>query len=141
MKRTLIAALLVGAATGIAAGQTTAPPVELGTVTDLGTGKVTVVYDEALTKEFEISREIIDRIQAEFGESAVYDNGQDLPDSIDAALEPGNMLPEDIEVSAVPDKLGDLPTLGEGRWVAVGDHLVEVSPDNRIVMVLYDALP
>lgn len=135
------AALLVAAATGLAAAQTT-PPAQTGAVTDLESGDVTVVYDKALTEEFEVSREIIDRVEAEFGQSAVYDNGQDLPQGLDAALAPGNMLPEGVETAAVPEQLGDLPTLGQGTsWVAVGEHLVEVTPDNRIVMVVYDALP
>ena len=144
--RTLASALLLAAATGVAGAQTT-PPVP-GTdaakeaVTNLGTGNVTIVYDKALSDEFEVSRDIVERVQAEFGEHAVYDNGQDLPEGIDAQLAPGNPLPEGVEVGDVPEQLGDLPTLGEGtRWVAVGEHLVEVTPDNTIVMVVYDALP
>src|SRR5690606_4776014 len=124
-----------------AVAQTT-PPAQTGEITDLRSGDVTVVYDQELTGEFEVSREIIDRIQSEFGEHAVYDNGQQLPEGIDAAIAPGNMLPEEAGAGPVPERLGDLPTLGEGtRWVSVGEHLVEVTPDNRIVMVLYDALP
>jgi hypothetical protein len=111
-------------------------------VTDADTGQtVTVVYDKALSQEFEISREIVDRVKAEFGETAVYDNGQDLPAGLDGALVPGNTLPEGV-AGEVPAELGDLPTLGEGtHWVAAGEHLVEVTPDNTIVMVVYDALP
>ncbi|HET7410687.1 MAG TPA: hypothetical protein VFJ13_10860 [Paracoccaceae bacterium] len=148
-KRLLPAALLVGAATGLAVAQTTpptttqaAPPATEKTVQDLRSGEVTVVYDQELSEEFEVSRDIIDRVEAEFGQSAVYDNGQQLPEGIDDAIAPGNMLPETAGVSEVPEQLGDLPTLGVGtHWVAVGEHLVEVTPENRIVMVLYDALP
>ena len=145
--RTLTAALLMAGATGAAAAQTTppvkaTPPVQTGEITDLRSGDVTVVYDKELSSEFEVSREIIDRVEAEFGESAIFDNGQDLPQGVDSALTPGNMLPEGVETAAVPDQLGDLPTLGQGSsWVAVGEHLVEVTRDNRIVMVVYDALP
>ena len=142
MFRTLLpASLLVGTMTGLAVAQT-APPAPEASVTDLDTGQVTVVYDESLTKEFEVSRDILDRIQTEFGEHAVYDNGQQLPEGVNDAIAPGNMLPDSVETSAVPSRLGDLPTLGQGtHWVAVGEHMVEVTPDNRIVMVLYDALP
>lgn len=141
MRRIVCAGLLAGVA-GTAAAQATAPAVPEQVVTDLDTGNVTVIYDETLSEEFNVSRAIIDRVQAEFGEHAVYDNGDDLPDGIDQALVPGNTLPEDTPVAEVPEKLGDLPTLGEGtRWIAAGEHLVEVTPDNVIVMVLYDALP
>jgi hypothetical protein len=138
MKRSVLAALFLGAATTMAAGQQATTTV----VTDAETGQtVTVVYDRALTEEFEINRQIVDRVKAEFGESAVYDNGQDLPAGIDAALVPGNKLPEGV-AGEVPAELGDLPTLGEGtHWVAAGEHVVEVTPDNTIVMVVYDALP
>jgi hypothetical protein len=138
MKRTVLAMLLLGATTGMAAGQATTK-----VVTDADTGRtITVVYDKELSREFEISREIVDRVEAEFGKTAVYDNGQDLPPTVDAALVPGNTLPAGAEVTQPPAALGDLPTLGEGtHWVAAGEHLVEVTPDNTIVMVVYDALP
>jgi hypothetical protein len=138
MKRTILAALFLGATTTMAAGQAATTTV----VTDAETGQpVTVVYDKALSEEFEVNREIVDRVKEKFGESAVYDNGQDLPAGLDAALVPGNTLPEGI-AGEVPAELGDLPTLGEGtHWVAAGEHLVEVTPENTIVMVVYDALP
>lgn len=147
MKRIAIATIALTAFAGLAAAQTADTPVpgkdaQTAEVTDLRSGQVTLVYDQALSKEFEVSREIIERIKAEFGESAVYDNGQDLPEDLDGVLQPGGMLPADTDIAEVPEQLGDLPTLGEGtRWVAVGEHLVEVGPDNTIVMVVYDALP
>ena len=139
MQRTLVAALFLGATSTLAFGQ--AAPTTV--VTDADTGRpVTVVYDKALSEEFEIKREIVDRVKEEFGENAVFDAGQDLPEGLDAALIPGSPMPEDVETSEVPSELSDLPTLGEGtHWVAAGEHLVEVTPDNTIVMVVYDALP
>jgi hypothetical protein len=138
MKRTVLAVLLLGATTTMAAGQATTEVVR-----DADTGEViTVVYDKQLSKEFEISREIVDRVEAEFGNSAIYDNGQDLPPNVDETLMPGNTLPASVSVQEPPAELGDLPTLGEGtHWVAAGEHLVEVTPENTIVMVVYDALP
>ncbi len=138
MKRTLLAMLLLGGATTIAAAQATTEVVR-----DADTGQIkTIVYDKELTKEFEVNREIVDRVEAAFGKTAVYDNGQDLPAGLDDALEPGNKLPEGVDVKDPPAELGDLPTLGTGtHWVAAGEHLVEVTPDNTIVMVVYDALP
>ena len=141
MKRTGLAALLVGAATTIAAAQSTTPaPKEV--VTDLNTGEVTVVYDETLTEEFEVNRAIVERVQAEFGEYAAYESTDELPPAINSEIVPGEMLPEGAPVEPVPAALSDLPTLGEGtRWMQTGNHLVEVADDNRIVMVVYDALP
>jgi hypothetical protein len=138
MKRTVLAVLLLGATTTMAAGQVTTEVVR-----DADTGDIkTIVYDKELTKEFEVSREIVDRVESTFGKTAVYDNGQDLPAGLDQALTPGNTLPASVSVQEPPAELGDLPTLGEGtHWVAAGEHLVEVTPDNTIVMVVYDALP
>lgn len=142
MKRTMLAVLLLGTTTSFAptlAGAQATNEV----IRDADTGEIrTIIYDKELTREFEINREIVDRVQAAFGETAVYDNGQDLPAGLDAALAPGNKLPEGVNVEEPPAELGDLPTLGEGtHWVAAGEHLVEVTPDNTIVMIVYDALP
>jgi hypothetical protein len=143
MRRTVLATLLLGGMTTMAAAQATSGQATTEVVRDADTGQIrTIVYDKELTKEFEINRQIVDRVQAAFGETAVYDNGQDLPAGLDDALEPGNKLPEDIDTKEPPAELGDLPTLGTGtHWVAAGEHLVEVTPDNTIVMVVYDALP
>lgn len=142
MTRSILAALFIGASTALMATLAAGQAATTTVVTDADTGQtVTVVFDKSLSEEFEINREIVERVKAEFGESAVYDNGQDLPAGLDAALVPGNTLPEDV-AGEVPAGLGDLPTLGEGsRWVSAGEHLVEVTPDNTIVMVVYDALP
>ena len=138
MRRTIFAALFLGATTTLAVGQSATTTV----VTDAETGQtVTVVYDKALSEEFEVNREIVDRVKAEFGESAVYDNGQDLPAGLDEALVPGNTLPGGV-AGEVPAELGDLPTLADNsEWVASGNHLVEVASDGTIVMVVYNALP
>ena len=147
MRYAVLVALLLGAAPAAALAQTAASPdptkdAAKAEVTELDTGKVTIVYDKALSEEFEIDREIVDRVQAEFGEHAVYDNGQDLPEGIEDSIVPGSVLPETAEVQDVPEQLGDLPTLADGsHWIAVGEHLVEVTPDNTVVMVVYDALP
>ena len=147
MRYAVLVALLLGAAPAAALAQTAASPdptkdAAKAEVIELDTGKVTIVYDKALSEEFEIDREIVDRVQAEFGEHAVYDNGQDLPEGIEDSIVPGSVLPETAEVQDVPEQLGDLPTLADGsHWIAVGEHLVEVTPDNTVVMVVYDALP
>jgi hypothetical protein len=139
MNRTLLAALFLGAMSSLAFGQAATTTV----VTDADSGRpVTVVYDKALSEEFEIKREIVDRVKEKFGENAVFDAGQDLPEGLEAALLPGSPMPEEVEVGEVPPELSDLPTLGEGtRWVSAGEHLVEVTDDNTIVMIVYDALP
>jgi hypothetical protein len=138
MKRTIVAALLLGAGTNLALGQAMT-----GVVKDADTDRpVTVIYDKALSEEFEIKREIVERVKEEFGENAVFDAGQGLPEGLKAALVPGSSLPDDVETGDVPSELSDLPTLGEGtRWVTAGEHLVEVTDDNSIVMIVYDALP
>jgi hypothetical protein len=147
MKYAIPIAVALGIAPGLAFAQTATTPdpatdAAKAEVTELDTGKVTIVYDKALSEEFAVSRDIVDRVKAEFGEHAVYDNGQDLPQGMDGSIAPGAMLPESVEVGEVPEQLGDLPTLAEGsHWVTVGEHLVEVTPDNTVVMVVYDALP
>jgi hypothetical protein len=124
MKRTILAALFVGAATTIAAAD------------------VIVVYDVGLGEKFEIKREIVDRVKEKFGKYAVYDSKDELPASMDSEIMPGEPLPENASIEKVPQELGDLPTLGEDtHWVAVGNHLVEMADDNMVVMAVYEALP
>ncbi len=96
-----------------------------------------------MSDKFEIKRDIVDRAQEAFGEAAAYETPQDLPDSINAEIVPGEKLPADAPTKAVPAELGDLPKLSDNsHWVATGNHLVEVSDDdNTIVMVVYNALP
>ena len=124
MRRTILAALFVGAATTMAGAD------------------VVVVYDVALGQKFELKREIVDRVQEEFGEHAVYESTEELPPSIETEIVPGEPLAENAPVEPVPEELGDLPTLGEDtHWIATGNHLVEVTDDNTVVMVVYEALP
>ena len=143
MNRPVLVALLLGVATTVVFGQTATP-----VVTDADTGRpvtgvpVTVVYDRSLSEEFEAKREIVGRVKEEFGKNVVFDAGQELPEGLEAALLPGSPMPPEVNVGDVPPELGDLPKLGEGtRWVTAGEHLVEVTPENRIVMIIYDALP
>jgi hypothetical protein len=135
MKRTLLAALLLGAATSYAAADTASA--------DIDSGKAVILYDATMAEKFEIKREIVDRAQEAWGEYAAYETPQDLPDTVNAEIVPGNMLPEGTPTQEVPAELGDLPTLAdEGtHWVASGNHLIEVTDDNMIVMVVYNALP
>jgi hypothetical protein len=135
MKRTLLAALLLGAATSYAAADTASA--------DIDSGKAVILYDATMAEKFEIKRVIVDRAQEAWGEYAAYETPQDLPDTVNAEIVPGNMLPEGTPTQEVPAELGDLPTLAdEGtHWVASGNHLIEVTDDNMIVMVVYNALP
>jgi hypothetical protein len=135
MKRTLIAALILGAGTTFAVAETAA--------TDIQAGKAVIVYDAALGEQFELKREIVERTQQAFGDSAAYETPQELPADVNAALVPGKTLPDDMATGEVPSELGDLPTLADegSHWVAAGNHLVELTEDDRIVMVVYNALP
>ncbi len=134
MKRTILAALMLGATTTIAgaagAGITADDP--------------SILYDSGMAEKFQTKREIVDRAQELFGKTAAYETPQTLPDSINQQLVPGNTMPADAPVADVPKAMGDLPTLMDGgsHWVATGNHLVEVTDDaNTIVMVVYNALP
>ncbi len=135
MKRTLLAALFLGAATSFAVADMAA--------SDIEAGKATIVYDATMAEKFEIKREIVDEAQAAFGEAAAYETPQELPAAVNAEIVPGNTLPEGAATGEVPAELGDLPTLADegSHWVAAGNHLVEVTDDNMIVMVVYNALP
>lgn len=101
-----------------------------------------IVYDRGMSERFETKREIVDAVQAEFGEAAAYESGDELPDGIAAQIKPGARLPDGVETTDPPAALGDLPRLGEGtEWRAAGNHLVEIDADGRVVMAVYDVLP
>jgi hypothetical protein len=138
MKRTILAAALVmGATTAMssAADLTAAQSIEAGTPT--------FYYDATLGEKFEVKREIVDRAQALWGEYPAYETPQELPDTVNAEIVPGQQLPADAPTAEVPEAMGDLPTLADGgsHWVASGNHLIEVADDNTVVMVVYNALP
>jgi len=139
----LTASLLVAGGGGLATAQTeTAEPTPEAVITDLNSGETVVVFDPALSEKFKIEREVVDEVAAKFGKAAVFSSGKNLPEGLDASIVPGNTLPESADVKDVPESLRDLPTSAPGtHWVAIGEHLVEVTPDNEIVMVVYDALP
>ncbi|HKK36477.1 MAG TPA: hypothetical protein VJ994_09325 [Paracoccaceae bacterium] len=102
-----------------------------------------VVYDVDLGEEFAAKREIVAVAKDVYGETAVYDTGGALPESVENRLVPGTGLPEDVESSPAPEALaGRLPHTEPGtEWVKVGDHLVEVREDGVIAMTVYDVLP
>ena len=97
----------------------------------------------SLDKQFAAEREVVDLAAAIYGPTAVYDNGQQLPASIEAALVAGNPLPAAAPIAEVPREMaGRLPhTEPSTTWVRVSEHLLEVRPDNTIVMGVYDVLP
>ena len=105
--------------------------------------EITIVYDADLGGEFAAKREIVELVKDSYGPNAVYDNTQAIPESVVAELMPGETLPAGVETEAVPAALdGRLPnTEPETSWVKVGEHLLEVRPDNTIVMGVYDVLP
>lgn len=90
--------------------------------------------------EMEMKREVVDFVQDKYGETAVYEDADALPDRLNRKIIPGAILPEEA-MAAVPAGLDGMPTLREGsRWVRAGNHLVEIAPDGRIVMAVYDVL-
>ncbi len=73
----------------------------------------------------------------------MYDDGQQIPTSIDKNLLPRQTLPAAAPTTDVPEALaGRLPHTEEGTyWTKIGEHLIEVRPDQTIVMGVYDVLP
>lgn len=153
MKRFVIAALAMGAVStaAMAAGTygvtTTEPAVRTSTTVitdDDGMASSTAVigtFDTTLGERFEIERAIVDRAAQVFGRAATFSSGRNLAPSIENSIVEGDMMPSGAPVRAVPSALGDLPTSQGGEWIATGEHLVEVAPDGRIAMVVYDVLP
>ena len=126
MTRILMAALL---ATGMGVGTAAADAI--------------VVYDKDLKEEFAAKRDIVEMVKQKYGQTAVYESGQQIPARIESNLVPGQMLPEGATTSAVPADLeGNLPNTEPGTsWVRVGEHLLELKPDGMIVMGVYEVLP
>lgn len=102
-----------------------------------------IVYDTDLGEEFEVKREVVEVAKEIYGEAAVHDSGQQIPESVARDLVAGEMLPEGAEPTAVPEELaGRLPhTEPHTNWVKLGEHLLELRPDGTIVMGIYDVLP
>lgn len=129
MKRAILAALVLGATPALAMAQATV-------------SERTLVYDQQLGERFDIKREIVDQVQAIWGETAAYETGQELPTSVNTEIVPGKAMPEGAPVEPVPAALDDLPKLvDDSRWVKSGTHLIELKPDNTIAMVVYNVLP
>ena len=126
MTRVLMAALV---ATGMGVGSAAADAI--------------IVYDTDLGEEFEVKREVVDVAKEIYGETTVYDSGQQIPESVARELVAGEMLPEGAEPTAVPEELaGRLPhTEPNTNWVQLGEHLLELRPDGTVVMGIYDVLP
>lgn len=136
MKRMILAALALGATTTVAGAQAT--PVGEG----LEPGQRSIIYDETLSDKFAIKREIVDQVQAIWGETAAYASGDELPEGLTEEIVSGEPMPDAAPVEPVPTALIDLPKLlDDSRWVKSGNHLVELAPDNTVVMVVYDVLP
>lgn len=107
------------------------------------TAQAVVVHDEELAEQFEVERQIVEMSQEAYGPTAVYDNGQQIPRSLDEQLVPRQALPAAAPVAEIPVELaGRLPqTEPDTQWVRIGEHLLEVRPDRTIVMGVYDVLP
>ena len=103
-----------------------------------------VIYkDPERSETFEAKDEIVALATEIYGKTAVFDSGQEIPESVDRKLVAGNPLPADAERMPVPDDLaGRLPHTEEGtRWVKVGEHLLELAQDDVIVTGVYEVLP
>ncbi len=126
MTRVLMAALI---ATGMGVGSATADSV--------------IVYDKSLGEKFEIKREVVDLAKEIYGETAVYDSGQMIPESVARDLVAGQVLPAGAEPTAVPEEIaGRLPhSEPNTNWVQLGEHLLELRDDGTVVMGIYDVLP
>ena len=115
--------------------------------TGLGVGSAVadaiIVYDTDLGEEFEVKREVVEVAKDVYGETAVYDSGQQIPESVARDLVAGEPLPEGAEPTAVPEELaGRLPhTEPNTNWVQLGEHLLELRPDGTVVMGIYDVRP
>ncbi len=125
MTRVMIAALV---ATGMGVGSAAADAI--------------IVYDSDLGDTFEVKREVVELAKDLYGETAVQDSGQQIPESVATELAAGRMLPEGAETTAVPEELaGRLPhTEPDTNWVQLGEHLLELRPDGTVVMGIYDVL-
>ncbi|MDT8344448.1 MAG: hypothetical protein RQ752_08425 [Thermohalobaculum sp.] len=101
-----------------------------------------LLVDQAAAK-VDQERQIVAIIEQTFGRTAVVNTGSGLPPEIDDQIVPGNTLPAAAPARPLPDRIaGKLPQITPGaRWVAVGRHLVELGPSDRIDTVIYHALP
>lgn len=103
-------------------------------------GVLIVDVDPEDTSRLELKRAIVDHVQERYGETVVYEDPDELPDSVNRQIVPGNTLPESA-IAPLPEGIDELPHMQEGsRWVRAGNHLVEITDDRMIVTAVYDVL-
>lgn len=100
------------------------------------------VFDPGLGETFEVKREVVDTIKRHYDNDIVHSSGNNLPPEIASEIKPGEPLPAGAEVEDLPgDVAADMPHSMEGsRWVEVGEHLIELGPDDRALVVVYDVV-
>lgn len=102
-----------------------------------------VMPNGSLAQQFQAKRDIVQMSKQIYGPTAVFNSGQKIPASVNRELAEGFKLPAAAPVSPVPAAMaGKLPhTQPDTHWVRVGQHLLELTPNNTIVMGVYDVLP
>ncbi|HEU0221425.1 MAG TPA: hypothetical protein VFR34_04325 [Paracoccaceae bacterium] len=92
-------------------------------------------------QKLDIENQIADIVMQAYGGN-VFHRSQ-LPAELEAAIVPGNMLPQTAPTEPAPERIAaSLPNSEAGtRWVKVGGHLLELAPDGTIVTAVLDVLP
>ncbi|MEC9434810.1 MAG: hypothetical protein VYD87_18045 [Pseudomonadota bacterium] len=122
----------------VAAAQTTDAATPQVTVTDEKVrDRVTVDFpDSAFEEERHISR----IVQELYGAGADQSSGRSASPDVEALLVTGQPMPARANAQPVDPKLAArLPQ--DATWLAVGENLVAVGPDQRISRVYHDMLP
>jgi hypothetical protein len=80
-------------------------------------------------------------VQSVHGEDAVEASGGGADPKVVDQLAAGEPLPEAAETSDISAELAPKLPDWAADWVALGEHLVALSPDDRVMAVYYDMLP
>lgn len=135
-----VAALALGPALAPALGaaQTTGSATPQVTVTDEKVrDRVTVDFPDST---FEEERQITRIVQELYGKGTEQSSGHSASAAVEAMLVTGQPLPASAGARPVDAKLAArLPQ--DATWLAVGENLVAVGPDQRISRVYHDMLP
>ncbi|MEM9009605.1 MAG: hypothetical protein AAGE18_00140 [Pseudomonadota bacterium] len=92
-----------------------------------------------------IESEVVRVVSEVYGANAVLDTspGEEVPAAVIDAIQETQRVPDSVRLRPVPDRLeGRLPQTADGTtWHRLGDHLLEIDGNGRVLATVLEVLP